>query len=66
MPAPAQPSLDALDAALHDMAQTLAAIKAENQALKQQLAAGVLTDDQVAKIKSFTDAVNALGKSQGP
>lgn len=63
MPA-AQPSLDALEAAVTSLTTQLATAKAENASLKQQMAEGVLTDAQAAQVEKITDAV--LGKSSGP
>jgi cell division protein FtsB len=62
MSAPAQPVIDSLEAALTKLQGELASITAENAALKKQIDAGVLTDDQATKITSLTDAVNSLGK----
>lgn len=63
MPA-AQPSIDSLEAAVNQLTTQISQIKAENESLKQQMAAGVLTDAQVAQVQKMTEAV--LGKSQGP
>lgn len=65
MPVPAQPPIDNLEAALTTLEGELSAIKAENAQLKQQMASGVLTDAQGAKMQAFTDAVNTLGKLSG-
>jgi cell division protein FtsB len=63
MPAPAQPSIDSLEAAVTSLTSQLATIKAENAALKQEVAGGVLTDAQAAQVQKITEA--ALGKSSG-
>jgi cell division protein FtsB len=63
MPA-AQPSIDSLEAAVTSLTAKLAAITAENESLKKEIAAGVLTDAQEAQVQKMTEAV--LGKSQGP
>lgn len=63
MPA-AQPSIDSLEAAVNQLTTQLDQIKAENHSLKEQMAAGVLTDAQAAQVQKITEA--ALGKSQGP
>jgi hypothetical protein len=64
MPAPAQPSIDSLEAAVTSLTSQLATIKAENAALKQEVAGGVLTDAQAAQVQKITEAI--LGKSSGP
>lgn len=63
MPA-AQPSIDSLEAAVTQLTTQIGQIKAEKESLEQQIAAGVLTDAQVAQVEKMTEAV--LGKSQGP
>jgi cell division protein FtsB len=77
MPA-AQPSIDSLEAAVTSLQSQLTTIKAEsavlkrraevseaeNAALKQEMAAGVLTDAQAAQVQKITES--ALGKSLGP
>jgi hypothetical protein len=74
----AQPSIDSLEAAVTSLTSQLTQIKAEsavlkrraevseaeNAALKQEMAAGVLTDAQAAQVQKITEAI--LGKSQGP
>jgi hypothetical protein len=62
MSAPAQPAIDALEAALNALQAKVTRIEDENASLKQQATGGVLTDAQATKMAAMQDLAAGLGK----